>query len=315
MNINLNKFIELNNNLNKSLSSWHKVPTEILENWLINNSFSKEYIEKKKDMICKIVFLPLDLKANKILNLDLVKKNNIDISGDLMDFYLSNNYDFIPFFIVGSKSDTKSRITKSPIDKDFSDFVFNYVFNNLEYKIVDIPQKKLKYKFKKRELENYALFNIYAVGHYSGAEYSKICFLPDFDLETFDFKNSVLDFNFNVYELDGKHSETQATITRITPTNLIDYIDLEVDINFLELLMEKCFDKSKFNKLSFKDLMDYQEQIIKNIKNKTTITVENELLMAEFLELIEKIQQNKQKQDMEFKLAFKLKYPQFSSFI
>lgn len=37
--------------------------------------------------------------------------------------------------------------------------------------------------------------------------------------------------------------------------------------------------------------------------------------MAEFLELIEKIQQNKQKQDMEFKLAFKLKYPQFSSFI
>ena len=279
MKIDLKKFIELNNNYLKGRMGFNEISfksTPEIENFLITNNFSTEYINKHQDMFCKSLSIEFNKNAPQNLNLDMIHRNNIPIDGDLSDLYF-NTDTCISFYIVGSKKDIKNRVVKSFFDKDFSDFLFNMAFNSLNYKIIELPKKNIKYSWKKKELQNYSIINIFAQGEYSKAIFNKICFLPLFNDQSLNFKNKVLNQKYYIYELDGKHSEVDSEINELKSNSFLDYLDLEIDFCFLELIFDIYQENKLFTTLSFSDFIKYQEIVVKELKENTKLNKEEKI--------------------------------------
>lgn len=317
MKIDIKKFAELNKNYMRGSRGYEKFKDADfckIENFLITTYFSMDYIHKYQDMFCKVVAIEFDEKNKNNLDLLKIQSNNIPISGDLYDLYF-NTSSYIRFFIVGSKKDVQNRVVKSFYDKEFSDFLYNSSFNSLEYNIIDLPKKNIKYNWKKKEIQNYAVINIFANGEYTHNQFNKICFLPNLNNYSLNFKNEILNIGYDIYELDGKHSEVKAYIKLLQPNEVLNFINLEIDLSFLELAFTKYQENKIFSNLSFSDFVKYQSIVLKDIKDNTTLTEQENILMDDFLELIKKIKENKSLHTPNFKLAFKLKYPEYSNFI
>lgn len=317
MKIDLKKFIELNNNYLKGRMGFNEISfksTPEIENFLITNNFSTEYINKHQDMFCKSLSIEFNKNAPQNLNLDMIHRNNIPIDGDLSDLYF-NTDTCISFYIVGSKKDIKNRVVKSFFDKDFSDFLFNMAFNSLNYKIIELPKKNIKYSWKKKELQNYSIINIFAQGEYSKAIFNKICFLPLFNDQSLNFKNKVLNQKYYIYELDGKHSEVDSEINELKSNSFLDYLDLEIDFCFLELIFDIYQENKLFTTLSFSDFIKYQEIVVKELKENTKLNKEEQDSFNEFISIIEKIEKHKNGLSNNMKINLKFKYPQYYKYI
>lgn len=320
MNIDVKKFLELNKNYIRGVESYNKKESSgrhtisfnfnKLENFFITKFFTSDYINKYQDMFCKVIHVNFNVEH---FDLDIIHKNNIQISGDLYDLYKSKKK--MLFFVIGSKRDIKNRVAKSFFDKEISDFLFDLAFNALEYTIVDLPRKNIKYNWKKKDVENYSIINIFAEGHYSSSKYNKICFLPLFNWQSIYFRNEILNIDHYIYELDGKHSEVKAEIEEIKQNNILDYLDFDIDINYLEIAFNKYQENKLFLNLSFDDFVRYQHVVLKSLKENTSLTLEEKTLMDDFVNLIEKMEKLKPNQGQNFKLAFKFKYPQYSRYI